>query len=60
MQIKFSKLTNYYVYIRYAENENYYASEGVRADFVYYFTGTVEIIVDCPKEIDFIIAQNNV
>ena len=49
--------TNYYVYIRYAENENYYASEGVRADFVYYFTGTVEIIVDCPKEIDFIITE---
>lgn len=45
--------TNYYVYIRYAENENYYASAAVRADAVYYFDGYASIKVYCPEEIEF-------
>ena len=45
--------TNYYVYIRYAGDDNHYPSEAVRADAVYYFDGYAIIKVLCPDQIEF-------
>lgn len=39
--------TNYVVFIRYAEDENYYASDEVRADYVFYYSAEVSISMDC-------------
>ena len=38
-------LTNYFAYIRFAETDNYKASEYTRADAVYFFSGNVSIKV---------------
>lgn len=39
--------TNYLIYIRYAESENYNASLEVRADQMYYYSPEISIIIDC-------------
>ena len=49
--------TNYYVYARYAGDDNHYPSDAVRADAVYYFLGLASIKVICPDSILFTLTQ---
>ena len=49
--------TNYYIFTRYAGDENHYPSERVRADAVYYFLGLASIKVLCPDTIHFVLTQ---
>ena len=49
--------TNYYVYARYAGDDNHYPSDAVRADAVYYFLGLASIKVVCPDSILFTLTQ---
>ena len=39
--------TNYIIFIRYAETENYNASPETRADQTYYYSTEVSVIIDC-------------
>ena len=45
--------TNYYVYVRYNEDDNHNASEWVRADAVLFYKGNVYIHISCEKGIDY-------
>ena len=45
--------TNYYVYVRYEEDDNHNASEWVRADSVLFYKGNVYIHISCEKGIDY-------
>lgn len=51
--------TNYLIYIRYAENENYNASEEVRADQMYYYSPEISIIIDCCDGFFCTLEENN-
>ena len=44
--------TNYFVYARYAEDTNYYASDAIRADWVYYYRNgniSIQLVFDETK-----------
>lgn len=50
-------LTNYYIYARHSESENYYASPSTMADSIYFFAGDVQVHVMCGEGMDYRLNQ---
>lgn len=50
-------LTNYYIYARYSESANYYASPSIMADSIYFFAGDVQVHVKCGEGMDYRLNQ---
>ncbi len=51
-------LTNYYVYARYAGNDNYHPSAATQADQHYFYKGKVSIITVCDPGISATLSEN--